>query len=61
MPVCYLMFGVIACPEVGLPHPSQPYIVRDLEKGTDTVHNIQYWRLPEKYYKPDIRVFIRRD
>jgi hypothetical protein len=55
------MFGFIACPDGKLPPADKPYILRDLEKGAETVHNIQNWTLPDKYRKPDIRVFIKRD
>ena len=52
MLVCYLMFGMTVCPDGKMPPLNKPYIVRDLETGTEKVQNVQNWFMPEQYAMP---------
>jgi hypothetical protein len=61
MLVCYLLLGFTVCPDGKIPPPGQPYIVRDLDKGTDKHYNVPVQNWYGNYPQPEIRVFLKRD
>ena len=67
MIVCYFLFEFLTvCPEGKLPPETKPYVVRDLEKGTEAHYNkpkptgpVTNWYMPQQFEPPKLKPFVR--
>jgi hypothetical protein len=48
MLVCYIVIGFLVCPDGKPPPAYAPYVVRNLDTGTEAHHNLTIWVPSEK-------------